>query len=617
MKKVLLISMPFGALERQALGLSLLKAQLKNDGFHCDIRYLTFTFARLIGVENYYWIALELPHTAFAGDWTFTSSLYGSNFYNQEYIKNVLGGIWQLDPSSIERILQIQKMTGHFLDYCMKTIRWKDYVLVGFTSTFEQNIASLALAKRIKKAYPDIKIAFGGANWEGEMGLELHRCFPFVDFAFLGEGDKSFPSLIQLLLCKEINNHKYCSIPGLVYRKNGKSMLTGPSQPVLNLDKLPIPDYSDYFSELSSSTTDSFVVPTLLFESARGCWWGSKHHCLFCGLNGSALSYRAKSPGRVFQEIEQLVKLWKIDVLQAVDNVVSMDYFKDLFPALSQHKLSYRFFYEIRANLNRGQVKILRDAGVTHVQPGIESLNDHILNLMNKGTTSLQNIQVLKWCKEYSIQADWNLLYGFPGEFEEDYHQLFEVLPKVRFLGAPTACGPVRLDRFSPYFEKQKTFGLTDVRPILPYKDLYPFDKKIIYKIAYYFDYNYAPNSHISKLSTDLINYVIEWQRNPEKGSLECIEHSDGMLYVTDTRSNAVRPKTIFKGIDKEVYLFCDQVHSLDLICEHLNQKFPNIALSKTQVYNFLSTLVNCSYMVTNGNNFLSLALWTKQDIER
>ncbi|MEA2264147.1 MAG: hypothetical protein QOJ51_6972, partial [Acidobacteriaceae bacterium] len=40
--KVLLVSMPFGALERQALGLSLLKARLTQTGTACDVRYLTF-----------------------------------------------------------------------------------------------------------------------------------------------------------------------------------------------------------------------------------------------------------------------------------------------------------------------------------------------------------------------------------------------------------------------------------------------------------------------------------------------------------------------------------------------------------------------------------------------
>ena len=77
MKRVLLVSMPFGAVGRQALGLSLLKVRLAESDILCDVRYFPFTFAEFIGYSEYQWMALELPYTAFAGDWSFTHTLYG------------------------------------------------------------------------------------------------------------------------------------------------------------------------------------------------------------------------------------------------------------------------------------------------------------------------------------------------------------------------------------------------------------------------------------------------------------------------------------------------------------------------------------------------------------
>ena len=71
--------------------------------------------------------------------------------------------------------------------------------MVGFTSTFEQNIASLALAQRLAAAHPSVLIVFGGANWEGEMGVALHRRFGFVDVVVSGEADLSFPALVREL----------------------------------------------------------------------------------------------------------------------------------------------------------------------------------------------------------------------------------------------------------------------------------------------------------------------------------------------------------------------------------------------------------------------------------
>src|SRR5713226_4382309 len=148
---VLLLSMPFGALDRPALGMSILKAELAKAGIACEARYLNVVLAELVGCEEYRWISSELPYTAFAGDWTFTTALYGSRPQSEAgYVDEILRRTWQFDERDIARLLHVRKLVPHFMDYCMETVRWRDYQVVGFTSTFEQNIASLALAKRIK-----------------------------------------------------------------------------------------------------------------------------------------------------------------------------------------------------------------------------------------------------------------------------------------------------------------------------------------------------------------------------------------------------------------------------------------------------------------------------------
>jgi ribosomal peptide maturation radical SAM protein 1 len=610
LKKILLLSMPVGALERQALGLSLFKARLATEGVPCDVRYLTFTFADLIGVEEYCWLSTDIPHTAFAGEWVFTPSLYGASSRAQtSFVREVLQGLWRLDGRSLERILRAQAMAPHFIDHCLQTVRWHDYAIVGFTSTFEQNIASLALAQRVKAKYPGVKIVFGGANWEGEMGLELHRCFPFVDYAFSGEADESFPKLVRLVLSGRLTSKACAAIPGLIRRSHGESVLTRLPEPVQNLDSLPIPDYSDYFRDFDHASANSLVVPTLLFEGARGCWWGAKRHCMFCGLNGATLKFRAKTPQRALQEIEHLVQRWQTDLVQAVDNVVPMQYFRDFFPALARAERPARMFYEIRANLSREQVKALREARVLHVQPGIESFSNHVLELMRKGTTALQNIQVLKWCKEYGVQADYNLLYGFPGERDEDYQHLFGLLRAIRFLNPPTACGPIRLDRFSPYYREAQTHGFQNVKPMLPYKYLYPFGEESVRKIAYYFDYDLAPGVHTPDRSVELVRWVEDWKTNPEPGTLQAFERPDGTLALLDTRSHSLRSSVVLQGMDKAVYDYCDRVRPLASICDHLARSFPQARLSEDAVRSFLDALVAHGYMLGDDSGYLSLAL--------
>jgi hypothetical protein len=152
MKKVLLISMPFGALDRPALGISLLKANLQHQGYPCDIRYFTFTFAEHIGFEAYQWITNELPYTAFAGDWLFISSLYGERpTIDQQYITDILQQQWNINSSDIQRLIECRLAIPRFIDSCMQEVQWDEYGVIGFTSTFVQNIASLALAKKINQ----------------------------------------------------------------------------------------------------------------------------------------------------------------------------------------------------------------------------------------------------------------------------------------------------------------------------------------------------------------------------------------------------------------------------------------------------------------------------------
>lgn len=605
--KVLLISMPFGALERQALGISLLKAILKEEGVACDIRYLSFTFAELIGADEYYWLSNDLPHTAFAGEWLFTSELYGDDLIaDNNYIREILKEEWKIDNSSVSRVLYVRNMVQHFLDYCMETIAWQRYALVGFTSTFEQNISSLALAKRIKEKYPRTSIVFGGGNWEGEMGEELHRCFPFVDYACMGEADQSFPVLAGKVLSGDMSKHEISKIKGVVYRSNGQSFSTGPPDIFQNMDRLPIPDYSDYFMELEETPAAEAVLPNLLIETSRGCWWGQRNHCTFCGLNGRTLGFRSKSPKRAVQEVAYFIQRWKFDMLQAVDNVIDMEYFRTFLPAIAEWGLT--FFYEVRSNLSREQVKILKEAGVIQVQPGIESLNDHVLKLMRKGTTALRNIQLLKWFKENGISAGWNLLYGFPGEKREDYIDMFNILPTIRFLQPPNSCGPVRLDRFSPYFNHPEAHGITNVKPISAYRYLYPFPETSLKKIAYYFDYSYKEGLNPEGYADDIIKFVDDWKRNPETGTLKSIAGKNGRLFLVDTRACALRRHFALSGMDREVYEFCDSVRSSGAIVKHLGETFQRTA-TEDRVKSFLNALVANRLMVTDGNRFLSLAL--------
>src|SRR5262249_30613673 len=159
-----------------------------------------------------------------------------------------------------------------------------------------------------------------------------------------------------------------------------------------------------YFQALAASPLRTSVRPGLPLETSRGCWWGAAHQCTFCGLNGSSLGFRSKSSERVLAEIRELEERHGISDFEVVDNILDMGYFKTLVPALAGEERRRHIFYEVKANLTRAHVEALQRAGITWVQPGIESLHTEVLRLMDKGISGWQNVQLLKWTREFGVR---------------------------------------------------------------------------------------------------------------------------------------------------------------------------------------------------------------------
>ena len=295
--------------------------------------------------------------------------------------------------------------------------------------------------------YPEVTIAFGGANWEEDMGSALLDRFPFVDLAF-GQADQSF---LEVLRARR-EGLPVSAIPGVIARGPGGPARLVPAVTVRDLDTVPIPDYDPYFGQLHTRPTVASVAP----HSARGdlagecCGGGSSRTARSAGLNGGTMAFRSKSPRRVVEELSGLRDRYGVSVFSIVDDILDSRYFQTVIPELGLRDLGIEFFWEVKANLGRQHVRQLRDAGVIFIQPGIESLNDHVLKLMRKGTTATRNVELLKWCKEYGVTPLWNLLYGFPGETADDYRETAEIMQAIWHLNPPTGYGPVRLDRFSP-----------------------------------------------------------------------------------------------------------------------------------------------------------------------
>ena len=622
---LLLVSMPFGPQTIQpSLALSLLKAEVAPLGISSRVLYFTLKFAQRIGLRLYADVAYTEPTIhGFVGDWVFNAALFESLDHDEDgYVNDILRGHSQdfreardnLLPVSekvIAEMLDVRSKTVAFLDECLEEVLRHRPRIVGFTSTFQQHVAALALARRIKQEAPETFVVFGGANCEGVMGVEMVRQFGFVDAVVSGEADLVFPDLVQRVL--EGRSHQ--DLPGVNTRQNsGFSPLGGAHYShgpmVRDMDALPYPEFDDFFEQFAAidlGLDKTAHRPRLMFETSRGCWWGEKAHCTFCGLNGGTMTFRAKSEQRALAELLYLHERFPGCSVSVTDNILDMKYFKNFVPELAAREIDLELFYEIKANLRKDQIKLLRDAGIMDIQPGIESFSDPVLELMRKGIKGLQNIQLLKWCKEYGVRPHWNMLWGFPGEPPEEYARVADLIPLLVHLPPAGGGGIIRLDRFSPNFDHAEELGFADVAPYPAYHYIYPLPPDVVANLAYFFTYRYREPRDIQSYTGPIRERMSAWKKAHESSDLFSVDKGTQLL-IWDLRPMAKAPLTVLAGILRRVYLACDGICSLSRIREIVHEETGE-GLAAEQIDELLWPLIDRGLMIREGFCCLALAI--------
>ena len=241
-----LVSMPFMDADRPSIQLGLLTSIANGHGFPTRAVHANLEFAAQLGVDDYRKLADH--RGCLIGDWLFSVEAFGDAAPDPDgaLLDQFADALDYLGPSpSAVRawLLAVRSQdVPKFLDAMVNLIDWQRTDVVGFTSSFQQNAASFALARRLKTRHPRLVTVFGGANFDGDMALELVRSVDCIDVAVVGEADETFPRLLSALAAGEDPG----PIPGVVSRLSGALTATPPA-PVGGLDASPVPDYDDYF----------------------------------------------------------------------------------------------------------------------------------------------------------------------------------------------------------------------------------------------------------------------------------------------------------------------------------------------------------------------------------
>ncbi|MGN6107546.1 MAG: RiPP maturation radical SAM C-methyltransferase [Kofleriaceae bacterium] len=480
---LLLIVPPFAWQDRPALGVHLIQAIAREVGLEAQVLYTNILFSAWFGEEVHAALA-RLQYGLFLGERLFARAAFDVPPLG---LDAGAGLVSKLDAAEdlaqrtgirigfdLETIRGIEAQIPAWLDSFMPSVAGAGYRVVGATSSFEQTAASIAMLRAIKAADPKAVTIMGGANCEGEMAEGICSLGDAVDVVFSGESEQTFRDRIHDLV-------RGILPPERIVR----------GQPWTDMDALPTPDYYDYYDQMrawvpgSKLLSDQLVY--LAYETSRGCWWGEKSHCTFCGLNGQGMASREKSPERVLDELERLLAVHPTRKVAMTDNIMPRAYFRTLLPRLAERVPDATIMYEQKANLSLADVRDLVEAGVREIQPGIEALSTGLLKLMRKGTTAAQNIALLRFARATGLRLHWNLLVGFPNDEVSFYEETLELLPLLQHLQPPHPPCPVVFDRFSPYFDHPEQFGIRELRPFWFYRDVFP-ETADIERLAYHFE---------------------------------------------------------------------------------------------------------------------------------
>jgi ribosomal peptide maturation radical SAM protein 1 len=623
-KKVALISTPWPLYNRPSIQLGALKAYLqsKQPDVRVDARHFYLKLAEALGYTLYQ----QISERTWLAESIYAALLFPKCFegvealFNREVCSKPL-----LKEAGFKKITaRVKKLTQGIIS----SLAWEDYMLVGFSVSLCQLTSSLYFIKRIKQQFPDLIIVIGGSSFAGTTAWKLFEVFPEVDAVINGEGELPLSQLVGCLktsgVAGDLPPVRGVITPKSVGNDDGGDIFNQ----LINLDELPAPNYDDYFALLKSFQPGNVFFPILPVETSRGCWWHKTiasgksisimprraAGCAFCNLNLQWQGYRHKDPARVIKDIDHLTGRYQTLSISIVDNVLPRKSSAELFKRLPSLKKDLHIFAEIRANTPASELEVMRGAGMQELQIGIEALSTSLLKKLNKGTSAIQNLEVMRNCEALGIVNRSNLILHFPGSDAQD------VADTLRNLEFALPFRPLQTVNFwlglgSPVWQNPAAFGIRAVFNHPNWSRLFP--PEIFRSLKFMIQAYRGDLGSQRKIWQPVQKKVALWQkaytelqRGPLGSPILSLRDGRDFLIIQQRRYQADAIKHRLVGTSRLIYLFCMQHRSL----KRIRSQFP--AFAEEKIVAFLKMMTDKKLMFAESDQYLSLAVPLRLNIE-
>ncbi len=303
-----------------------------------------------------------------------------------------------------------------FEEHLIPKIPWNDYGIVGLSIIhIGQVIPGLTLARQLRKLYPDLHIVVGGSvfNRHADLLDDKQELFKkFFHSLIVSEGELPLDQLVQHL--KE--NKSLHTVPNLIHLE-GEKVIRNPKSEALPYEELVCPTFDQL-------PLEKYLMPypVLPYMSSRGCYWGK---CTFCTHSFIYDShYRKENEVRVAEELDHLSKKYKTKYFTFSDEAISPNAFNRMSKEILKRGVEMRSLGMLKFESSEKETPELFDdiyrAGFLMLFFGLESANDRILSVIDKGCDQETERAVLKHSSEAGIWNHLYLFFGFPTEEREE-----------------------------------------------------------------------------------------------------------------------------------------------------------------------------------------------------
>ncbi len=277
--------------------------------------------------------------------------------------------------------------------------------------------------KLVREVRPQAKTILGGVH-PTFMYAQVFSESPWIDYIVRGEGEEIIVNLMRSIEAGTDLTDRH-TIKGLAFLENEQLVATPAHPPIRNLDTLK-PDWSllEWDKYIYIPMNVRLAVPNF----ARGC----PFTCRFCSQWKFWRGYRSRDPKLFVDEIETLVKDYKVGFFILADEEPTIN--KKKFTALCDELVNRKL--EVYWGINTRVTDILRDedllptyrkAGLVHVSLGTEAASQMNLNIFRKQTTIEQNKRAIQLLQQNGMVAEAQFIMGMENETPQTIEETFRM----------------------------------------------------------------------------------------------------------------------------------------------------------------------------------------------